>query len=78
MTTQSTPRSSATINLNHLRRGGFVLVDNCCGPEPFDRTFRELMAQVLPDAPLRRLPADHAIFLGEPGFDVRPAAHRPP
>ena len=54
----------------HLRRGGFLLVDNCCGPEPFDTDFRAQLQQVFPDATLLPLPASHAIFRGAPGFNV--------
>lgn len=54
----------------HLRRGGFLLADACCGTQPFDESFRRLMQQVLPEQKLERLSADHPIFAGAPGFDV--------
>lgn len=54
----------------HLRRGGLLLADACCGTQPFDESFRRLMQQVLPEQRLERLPADHPIFIGAPGFDV--------
>jgi len=55
----------------HLRRGGFLLVDNCCGPEPFDTAFRDFVKQAFPQAVLAPLPADHPIFRGRPGFELK-------
>ncbi|MFH1747536.1 MAG: DUF4159 domain-containing protein [Planctomycetota bacterium] len=54
----------------HLRRGGFLLVDNCCGPDPFDAAFRNMIRQTFPDSVLQPLSVDHPIFQGTPGFDV--------
>lgn len=61
----------------HLRRGGFLLVDNCCGPEPFDTAVRKLMREAFPGSAFRRLPADHPIYQGSPGFDVRTVRYGP-
>ena len=61
----------------HLRRGGFLLVDNCCGPEPFDTAFRRMIAQAFQDTALERLPQDHPIFRGQPGFDVQTVHYGP-
>ena len=55
----------------HLRRGGFLIADACCGTEPFDTAFRQLMRDAFPSAKLERLPQDHPIIAGTPGFDVR-------
>jgi hypothetical protein len=55
----------------HLRRGGFLIADACCGTEPFDGAFRRLMRETFPQASLERLPGDHPIVVGSPGFDVR-------
>lgn len=54
----------------HLRRGGFLFADACCGREAFDKSFRALMKETFPDNPLERLPADHPIFRGQPGFPM--------
>lgn len=54
----------------HLRRGGFLIADACCGTEPFDTALRRLLRQVFPDATLERLPPDHPIIVGKPGFNV--------
>lgn len=61
----------------HLQRGGFVLIDNCCGPEPFDTAVREFLRTAFPDSVLRKLPPDHTIFRGAPGFDVRRVNYGP-
>lgn len=52
----------------HLRRGGFLLAEACCGRAEFDAAFRSLVEAAFPGAALTRLPADHALFRGEPGF----------
>lgn len=54
----------------HLRRGGFLVADACCGGDAFDRSFRALIKQVFPDRTLERLPLDHPIYAGEPGFEI--------
>jgi len=62
---------------DHLRRGGFLLADACCGTEPFEASLRRLLEQMFPDAQLERLPADHPIFTGRPGFDVTQVRYTP-
>jgi hypothetical protein len=54
----------------HLRRGGFLLAEACCGRSDFDAAFRNLIESAFRDAKLKRLPADHPIFRGEPGFPL--------
>ncbi|MBU0617977.1 MAG: DUF4159 domain-containing protein, partial [Planctomycetes bacterium] len=61
----------------HLRRGGFLLADACCGTTPFDGAFRKLMEETFPDATLERLPDDHPIFVGRPGYDVTTVDYSP-
>lgn len=61
----------------HLRRGGFLIADACCGTEPFDTALRRLVQQMFPDAALERLPADHPILAGTPGFDVTRVQYTP-
>lgn len=60
----------------HLSRGGFLFIDACCGRRAFDRSARKLAAELFPDAALKPLPADHAIYAGKPGFDVRRVRYR--
>ena len=47
-----------------LRSGGTLLCDDCGGTPGygFDAAIRREMARVCPDAPFRRLPADHTVF----------------
>jgi hypothetical protein len=63
--------------VGHLQRGGFVLVDNCCGPDPFDADFRRFVSEVFNGARFAPLPADHPIFRGEPGFNVQRVRYGP-
>ncbi len=49
---------------------GFLMADACCGWESFDEAFRAMIAETFPNAQLARLPVDHAIIQGRPGFDV--------
>jgi hypothetical protein len=46
----------------YIEQGGFVFAEACCGRKEFDAGFRELMRELFPDNPLRRLPAEHAIW----------------
>ncbi|MBN2446230.1 MAG: DUF4159 domain-containing protein [Phycisphaerae bacterium] len=56
--------------VGHLRRGGFMFAEACCGWESFDESLRVLVASVFPDATWSRLPADHPIIRGSPGFEL--------
>ncbi|QDT51959.1 hypothetical protein Pan258_60560 [Symmachiella dynata] len=63
----------------YLDQGGFLFADACCGAPQFDKSFRELMEQIYPDAPLKRLPMDHEIFTSQlGGFDIRKVQRRAP
>lgn len=61
----------------HLRRGGFLLVDNCCGPDPFDNAFRNMARETFPDAVLEPLPSTHPLFSDQPGFNVTTVTYGP-
>ncbi|MCH7870874.1 MAG: DUF4159 domain-containing protein, partial [Planctomycetes bacterium] len=43
----------------HIRRGGFLLAEACCGRVEFDGSVRAMLAQAFPNAPLTALAADH-------------------
>lgn len=60
----------------YLRRGGFLFVEACCGREAFGKSARKLAKQLYPNAVLKRLPPDHPILRGEPGFDLRKVTYR--
>ena len=61
----------------HLRRGGFLLAEACCGREAFDTAFREMISEAFPKHELKRLPANHPIFRGEPGFPLKTIGYKP-
>ncbi len=61
----------------HLLRGGTLLADACCGQRLFDASFRELAARLFPENPLERLPLDHPIFTGSPGFPLPEVTYLP-
>lgn len=54
----------------HLRRGGFLLADACCGREAFDASLRRLVRQMFPDQALEQLAPDHPVLRGQPGFRI--------
>ncbi len=60
----------------HLRRGGFLLADACCGRREFDASFRAMLASAVPDGALRRLEPSHPIFSGSPGYRIESVAYR--
>src|SRR6202020_930674 len=51
--------------------GGFIVAEACCSSPQFDAGFRDLVADIWPDAELAELPAEHAIWssptVGAPG-----------
>jgi len=50
----------------YLENGGFLFADACqgegCDRAAFDRSFRDLMAELFPDSPLEPLPATHPVW----------------
>lgn len=63
--------------VGHLRRGGFLLAEACCGRAEFDAAFRQMIRQAFPDGELKRLPDDHPIFRGQPGFRLERVGYKP-
>ena len=61
----------------YLERGGFLWAEACCGRPAFDKALRELVKQMLPDAALKELPADHPIFNGKVGGRIESATYSP-
>ena len=47
---------------NHLRAGGFLFVNNCCGRQAFDRAAHALIARLFPDQPLQAIKPDHPLL----------------
>jgi hypothetical protein len=46
----------------YVEQGGFILAEACCGRQEFDAGFRDLMKELFPDNPLRKLPAEHPLW----------------
>ncbi|UCD30501.1 MAG: DUF4159 domain-containing protein [Planctomycetota bacterium] len=61
----------------HVKRGGFLFADACCGRKPFDTAFRELANKLFPDKTLERLPASHPIIAGKPGIALDKVEYKP-
>ena len=56
---------------NYINQGGFVFAENCCNGKKFDRQFRQLMAELFPDNPLRLLPPSHPVWYAEQPVDPK-------
>lgn len=61
----------------HLRRGGFLFADACCGRAAFDQAFRAMVERAFPGEKLKPLPPDHPIFRGAPGFRLDSVSYKP-
>jgi hypothetical protein len=57
----------------YVEQGGFIFAEASdgygCDGKAFDRSFRELMADLFPDSPLRLLPPDHAVWYAQKKVD---------
>lgn len=62
----------------YLTRGGVLFSDACCGSPQFDRSFRGLIGQILPEQPLKRIPPDHELFTTRIGHDLQRVKRREP
>jgi hypothetical protein len=53
----------------YINQGGFLFAEACdgagCDGAAFDQSFRDLMAELFPDSPLRELPPDHPVWYAE-------------
>jgi hypothetical protein len=61
----------------YLDRGGFLWGEACCGRAAFDKSFRDLMMELYPDAPLAELPPDHALYKGRVGTAITDVVYSP-
>ncbi len=59
-----------------LSTGRVLFADACCGSTNFDRSFREFMAQLYPDNPLKQIPADHEIYSEATWHDIKTTTRR--
>ena len=53
-----------------LVQGGFLFAEASCGGALFDRSFRQLMAELFPDSQLRLLPPEHPVWYAEERVDA--------
>ncbi len=61
-----------------IRNGGVVLADCICGSDAFAAAFRREWAAVMPDSPLRPMPADHPAMTDQYGYDLSTVTLRLP
>ena len=55
----------------HLEPGGGTLfADAACGSSAFDASFRQFVAELLPEAKLEPIPADDEIYTEKVGYDL--------
>ncbi len=47
---------------DHLRAGGFLWSEACCGDPRFTESAAKMFAKLFPDRPLKRLAPDHPVF----------------
>lgn len=50
---------------SYVDQGGFIFAEACCDGTGFDEDFRALIAEILPESPMRLLPPDHPIWFAE-------------
>jgi hypothetical protein len=64
------PEDQAAL-VRHLEPGGGTLfADAACGSPAFDKAFRKLMAEMLPDHPLVPIPPNDPVYTTAVGFDL--------
>jgi hypothetical protein len=62
----------------YITNGGFLLADACCGVPQFDKSFRELMVELFPDNPLKRIPTDHELYSDKIAHEIKFVKRREP
>jgi hypothetical protein len=59
----------------YVNQGGFLFIEACngagCDGAAFDRDIRQMLAQMFPESPLRKLPPDHAVWRAQQPVDPR-------
>ena len=55
-------KSEAEQLRKYLENGGFLFAEACCGRKGFDLSFRQLMAALFPDKPLKPVPPESSLF----------------
>lgn len=58
----TTDENEANAVRSHLKSGGTILADACCGSDAFDKAFREFVAKSLPGSKLEIIPVDDLLY----------------
>ena len=56
---------------DYVSRGAVLFADSCCGATKFDRSFRDVIADVFPENALKPIPPDHEMFTEVIGRDLK-------
>ena len=59
-----------------LENGAVLFADACCGSQPFDQSFRQMIREMFPTRELKRISIDHPLFSEQTGYDVRRVRRR--
>jgi hypothetical protein len=62
----------------YINQGGVLFSDACCGAPQYDRSFRQMIKQLFPDNPLKRIPPGHEMFTTKIGYDLKTVKRREP
>jgi hypothetical protein len=54
----------------YIANGGFLFAEACCGQPGFDKGFKDLMARLFPDTPMKKLAADHPVYFASGKWGV--------
>lgn len=57
-------------------RHGVLFADACCSGPQFDRSFRQLVAELFPSQKLKRIPPTHEMFSTAVGYDLKSVKRR--
>ncbi len=71
-------QSQTKVLREFIETGGVILGSAVCGAPEFSTAFRREMEKVLPESPLRPVPADHPLMTATDGFDLRQVTIRTP
>ena len=61
---------------DYIQHGGVLFSDACCGSPAYDRSFRQLIRQLFPGNPLKRIPPEHEMFTAKIGYDLKTVKRR--
>jgi hypothetical protein len=62
----------------HVQRGGMVVFDSVAGSPYFTDSVRQILKQLIPDQPLRHIPADHPLLHAAVDVDKAAFGRNPP